>query len=248
MKDLTGKKFNSWLVLKEVDRDIRNKRVWECSCECGDIYNITQGNLTSNKSKMCRNCSLERRKELPKKEDHRLYSTWKSMKSRCNNPNVWCYYLYGGRGIKICDRWNNFDLFIEDMGDSFIEGLTLDRIDSNGNYCPENCRWATKEEQSNNKQDSLNLLFEGGYYTEAQLARKTGINRTTIQQRRRNGWTVEEMVYGKSSVEKYRNVEYNGIVYKSLKDIADAFNINRDTFRYRIRNGWALDEAINGKI
>jgi len=83
------------------------------------------------------------------------------------------------------------------MENSYEEGLTLDRKDSDGDYSPENCRWATKEEQSNNKQNSIKLLFEGEYYTEAQLARKTGVNRTTIQRRRNAKYSVEEMVYGK---------------------------------------------------
>lgn len=132
-----------------------------------------------------------------RKEDYRLYSTWKSMKARCNNPNVWCYHRYGGKGIKVCERWNDFLLFLEDMEESFQEGLTLDRKDSNGNYEPSNCRWADRETQMNNQEKCLSLLFEGEYYTEAQLARKTGVSRTTIQRRRNAGYSVEEMVYGK---------------------------------------------------
>ena len=135
-----------------------------------------------------------------KREDNRLYLTWKSMKNRCNNINNRSYNFYGGRGIKVCARWLDFDLFLEDMEGSFKEGLTLDRIDVNGDYCKENCRWATTEEQSNNKRNSLSLEFEGKIYTEAQLARYTGVSRTTIQARRNKGFSVEEMVYGRKRV------------------------------------------------
>lgn len=139
-----------------------------------------------------------------KRDEHRLYLTWKSMRSRCNNPNVWCYPRYGGRGIKVCERWNDFLLFLEDMESSFQEGLTLDRKDSNGDYSPENCRWADKETQMNNQEKCLSLLFEGELYTEAQLARKTGVSRTTIQTRRKAGYSVEEMVYGKNKKDESR--------------------------------------------
>jgi lambda repressor-like predicted transcriptional regulator len=167
------------------------------------------------------------------------------MRSRCNNPNVWCYYRYGGRNIKICDRWDDFLLFVEDMWESFEEGLTLDRIDTDGDYCPENCRWATKEEQSNNKIDSLSLYFEGQYYTEAQLARKTGVNRTTIQQRRNRGWTVEEMVYGKegSKNNKPLSLFFEGKEF-SLTDLSKYTGIDKSTLRYRLfKKNLNIEEA-----
>ena len=245
MKDLTGEKFNFWTVVAEVDRDTYTPRVRRCRCECGESYNITQGNLTSSKSRMCRDCSNLKKSELPKMEAHRLYSIWKNMRSRCNNPNRGCYHNYGGRGIKVCDRWGNFWLFVEDMHPTFSEGLSLDRIDVNGSYCPENCRWASVEEQSNNKRDSLKLLFEGEYYTEAQLARKTGVSRTTIQQRRKNGYTVDEMVYGKEGVGIFK-LEYDGKIY-SGKELADLVVVEANTLRYRVRQGWSMDEIVNGR-
>lgn len=197
MKDLTGKKFNSWLVIREVERDKHNKRVWECVCNCGDTYFISQQNLCSGKSKRCRNCYRDVLKNLPKREDHRLYSTWKSMLNRCLNKNNRNYKNYGGRGIEVCKEWLDFEKFIEDMMPTFREGLTLDRVDVNGNYNLDNCRWADINQQSNNKVNSLSILFEGEYYTEANLARKTGVKRTTIQSRRNKGYTPFEMVYGK---------------------------------------------------
>ena len=185
---------------------------------------------------------------MKNREEHRLYSTWKSMRTRCNNPNVWCFHRYGGKGIKVCERWNDFLLFLEDMENSFQEGLTLDRIDPNGDYCLENCRWADRETQMNNREGCLDILFEGVHYTEAQLARKFNISRTTLQTRRNSGWTTEEMIYGKESIESKKNIEYEGTVYASLEDIANTFKIKPGTFRWRIRNGWTLEEAIKGKL
>jgi hypothetical protein len=248
MKDLTNKIFNKWTVLKEVERNKSNKRMWFCKCVCGNTSTIIQENLTLNKSTQCRSCALtsKNKKQDFLREDHRLYSVWKNMKSRVNNPNRSHYHRYGGRGIKICERWNDFLLFLEDMEDSFEEGLTLDRIDNDGDYSPENCRWATQKEQNNNQEKSLHLLFEGHYYTESELSEKTGVKRTTIQQRRRRGYSVNEMVYGKKDSQAPKQVEYEGLVYNSLKDLAKAYHINPETFRYRIRNGWGLDNSIKG--
>lgn len=247
MKDLTGKVFNSWTVLEEGPRDIYGKRTWISKCKCGSIKVIAQGNLESLRTRMCRPCSLEARKLPEKMEDHRLYLTWKSMHSRCNNPNTASYKNYGSRGIKVCERWRSFYLFLEDMYPSYKEGLTLDRVDVDRGYSKDNCRWATVEEQSNNKRDSIKIEYKGKVYTEAQLDRAFNIKRTTMQRRRRAGWTVEELIFGKSNLESIRNITYQGKTYKSLKDIAEDFGIEAGTFRYRIRKGWPLQNAITGE-
>jgi hypothetical protein len=246
MKNLTGEIFNSWKVLEEDLNPVLNKRYWFCECLiCNVVYSVMQSNLTSYKTKMCRSCSLAKRKQSPKREDNPIYSIWKNMRSRCNNPNNQHYHSYGGRGIKICSEWDDFDQFVIDMGDNFSRELSLDRIDVNKGYSPENCRWATLEEQANNKRNSLKLFYRGEYYTEAQLAKATGVKRTTIQLRRSNGWSVEEMVNGKECLEKYRDITYKGTTYKSLEAVAKAFNIEPNTFRYRIRKGLTIEQAIN---
>lgn len=112
------------------------------------------------------------------KKHRQEYSSYTNMKSRCCNPNHTYYNNYGGRGIKICDRWlekpNGFNNFMEDMGSS--NGLTLDRIDPNGDYCPENCRWATRREQANNQRRKILFPFRGERLTISQWARKMGLS------------------------------------------------------------------------
>jgi len=247
MKDLINNTYGYWTVLSESSRSKSNKRMWKCLCKCGLTQDVNQSNLISGKSSKCRECSRELIRNSVKLADHRLYSTWKSMKNRCLNPNNATYSNYGGRGISVCDRWLSFNSFVEDMFPSFEEGLTLDRIDVNGNYEVGNCRWANTETQSNNKVNSLKLHFDGSFYTEAQLARKFGISRSTIQARRLKGWSVEEMIYGKDYFNRFKNIEVNGVVYNSLSSVAKDFGINPGTFRYRIRNGWSINEAIGGK-
>ena len=123
-----------------------------------------------------------------------IYKSWISAKARCNNPRDAGYKNYGGRGIKMCDQWvHSFENFLEDMGDRF-EGLTLERIDVNGDYCPENCRWATQKEQARNRRTNVFIEYSGQRLTCSQWAEKLGINKQTISERIKRGWPVEKVL------------------------------------------------------
>lgn len=201
MKDLAGKSYGLWLVLSEGPRDKANKRQWLCRCECGLEKLVNQGNLTSGKSKNCVNCK-EHYVKHGLAEKHRLYSTWKSMRSRCNNPNVSAYKYYGGKGIRVCTEWGDFQVFVDDMYPSFVEGLTLDRIDGNLGYSKENCKWSTIPEQNENQSTAVLVEYQGSFVNESVLAKLTGVPRTTIQARRLRGATTEEMIHGFGSIQK----------------------------------------------
>ena len=145
--DLSGKKFNMLTVLSEAGRS-KNKRVlWLCACDCG-VEKIVLGELvTSGGAKSC-GCLRGERHGMSGTPE---YILWGEIKTRCQNKNIKRYKDYGGRGIAMCERWSNsFASFYKDMG-ARPEGLTIDRIDNDGNYEPSNCRWATVEEQNVNK-------------------------------------------------------------------------------------------------
>ena len=192
--DLTSKTYGKWTVLNETDK-VNGQRMWSCKCTCGKVCTINHGNLTQRRSKSCLNCRKTHFNH-GLADKHILYSTWKSMNSRCNNPNVKHYYRYGGRGIKVCEKWKNFKVFIDDMFPTYQAGKTLDRVDNDKGYSKENCKWSTISEQNNNQAKCLKLEYNGNIYTEAELARYTGVSRTTIQTRRRKGASVEEMIHG----------------------------------------------------
>jgi hypothetical protein len=112
-----------------------------------------------------------------------IYRRWADMKTRCNNPNWKQYADYGGRGIKVCARWTSFANFLEDMGPTFAEGLTLDRINNDGNYAPGNCRWADRITQCNNTRRNRIVEFRGEKATLAQWCRRLGLPPKSIQRR-----------------------------------------------------------------
>jgi hypothetical protein len=126
------------------------------------------------------------------------YRAWSHMLSRCTNPTDKSYQYYGGRGISVCDRWISFKNFFEDMGKSPSVAHSIDRVDNDGNYVPENCRWATVKEQRRNKRDNRILVIDGERKTLAEWAEKFGVLYKTAHNRLRMGWSPREAVCGKA--------------------------------------------------
>lgn len=122
----------------------------------------------------------------------RIYKIWQNMKRRCDKPNYYQYHRYGGRGISYDTRWSKFENFYEDMRDTYQSHLTLDRIDGDGNYTKDNCRWATWSEQKINTKATHWITFRGVAKPLSYWAEEVGINRTTIMMRLKKGWSVDK--------------------------------------------------------
>jgi hypothetical protein len=168
----------------------------ECPC-CGKIYQLTEPALARKKGLGCSmTCS---RKLKPTKHGHAsrstrssTYSTWNGMKNRCNVESNFKYPAYGAKGIKICDRWNDFANFLSDMGEK-PEGMTLDRIDGTKGYSPENCRWATPYQQSHNIKTNKYLTINGISKQISEWSEESGISKFVIAYRYKAGWPHDKM-------------------------------------------------------
>jgi hypothetical protein len=144
-----GERFGSWTVLARVDGDNKGS-LFLCACDCGTTKSIRGSHLAREQTRACRKCSARGRNKKHGMTGTPVYQAWQNMKDRCCNPKNPGYADYGGRGIKVCDRWLAFLNFYADMGDR-PDGLSLDRIDPNGDYEPANCRWADNFVQQQNK-------------------------------------------------------------------------------------------------
>lgn len=144
-----GQKFGEWTVHYQVSKRY-NKNYYLCECACGTIEIIRGTNLKEGRSRGCNSCA----QTTHGMKYSSIYVRWANMRQRCMNPNSVGYKNYGGRGIKVCDRWKKFENFLEDMGEC-PEGLSIDRIDNDGDYESGNCRWATRIVQANNKSNNI---------------------------------------------------------------------------------------------
>lgn len=181
--DIAGNRYG---MLTAIERDISkpDKHYWVFRCDCGKVNSSSKSNVMRGEQKSC-GCN---KKEVARQQmtthglvRHALYETWAAMKKRCCNPNAQDYPNYGARGIKVCDRWiNNFDVFLSDMGER-PKGMTIDRIDNNKGYSPDNCRWATTKQQNSNRRGNRPVNIDGvDYPTIMEAHRKTGITRRKI--------------------------------------------------------------------
>lgn len=198
--EMVGRRFGRLTVMERADDLEPGRPRWLCRCDCGNEKVVRGISLRKGDTKSC-GC-LSRENALNKAAAHithgqsktRLYRIWFNMRKRCSNPSHPDYHRYGARGIQVCDEWNNsFEPFYEwSMANGYQDDLTIDRIDNNSNYSPDNCRWVNTEVQNNNTRRNHYVTFGGETLTIQQWSAKQGINKNTLHARLvKYGWSVE---------------------------------------------------------
>lgn len=218
---------------------------WFCRCDCGRSTVAYGQDLDRCKVKSCGCLNAERIMQHGM-SDTPVYAVWQAMLQRCENPKAQGYENYGGRGISVCEKWHTFEGFFKEMRNP-APGYSLDRIDNDGNYCKENCRWALTKQQANNKRKNRRIEFNGETKTLAEWADHVGIGWFTLRSRLDvYGWSVEKTLTTPSTLAVL--YEFRGRK-QTLRKWSDESGINLETLSARVRKlGWPIDRALTEAI
>ncbi len=213
--DMTGMEFGRLRVMSRAVNARNGNAQWRCQCQCGAIIVANGQNIRIGHTASC-GC-LQRQRAGDANATHGAtrggatpeYRIWVGIKTRCENQKSTSYRWYGARGIKICDRWaKSFEMFLCDMGKRPSTKHSIERKHADGDYCPENCKWATSAEQAANSRRNLRIEFNGRSQIEAHWCRELGLARGGVSRRLRNGWTLEIALT--SPVDTRRNIRWQG--------------------------------------
>ncbi len=257
--DLTGRSFGLWTVVSRAESPpgYSHLQHWLCRCACGKeavrrgsqmLYAERQGKVQS-----CQSCGTKQQVTHGKSKTPE-YKVWAAMLDRCRNPNHHAFARYGGRGITVDSAWESYEQFIADMGQRPSADHSLDRIDNDGNYSPNNCHWTTQRTQNRNQSRNVLLTFRGVTQSVMDWAEATGLSHAAITQRIKNlGWSVEEALTtpaGKAcnwrgtQHKDAAQYEFNG-KRQSLTQWAIDLGVPRSKLATRLKRGWTVERALS---
>ena len=196
--DLTGQTFGDLTAIKIAGMSAQGKTLWECQCSCGKNTVVDISKLRNGHTRSCGclkyKASFKHGYATRELHSKRLkeYGVWEAMRQRCQNSNNKAYKNYGGRGIQVCQRWNSFKLFLQDMGARPSSQHTLERIHNDQDYCPSNCKWATRKEQQRNRRGLHLLFFRGQLRCLVEISELCGVPYETLRYRIRKWGLVEK--------------------------------------------------------
>jgi len=202
-KSKIGKKFNNLTVIKYIGKDEKRGHIFECRCRCGSTKNMVWRNLSQGKILNC-GCTKYAAHRLRKTHglSHTtIYNVWQKMLSRCNNPSNKDYNYYGGRGISVCREWEILKNFYNwALNSGYLNDLELDRENNNGNYCPENCRWATRKQQALNMRTNIHVTINNETKVLVEWAEQFGLSYSSVHDRYHRGDRGEDLIRPKGTL------------------------------------------------
>lgn len=254
VNDFIGYKKGCIEVIGLGQKDEHGHTLFKVVCNtCGSIQYLKYGSIIRLKGLWCSNCKKKYNRKTQGESETRLYGVWKGMVARCTNNKHRSYKSYGGRGIKVCKEWlENYTAFRDwAISNNYNEdnilksgknSITIDRIDVNGDYCPENCRFVTNDIQYYNKRNTLQILYNGEMYTLKTLADMSGLSISTLKHRVQRGWSEDRLL--ESCNKNSYKYEYNGNNY-SLSELSKISGIPRSTLYRRImEKGWDIKKSV----
>lgn len=199
-RDIKNEKFGNLTALNFEYRDDKHNHYWKFRCDCGTEIIVRKNSVTSGNTTKCKECSIKARSEKNKTHGFcktRLYREWAGIIQRCENKSSTSYNRYGALGVSVCKEWHKFENFLEwSIANGYSDKLTIDRIDSTGNYEPNNCRWVGNLEQANNKSTNVFITILGETHTIAEWARIYRMQYHTLYDRVKKGWNENELFKG----------------------------------------------------
>lgn len=242
-----NKKYGRLTLINKTNETKNKRTLYLFKCDCGNFKKVPLSYVTSGDTTSCGCLYKETRKGKFKhglKQTHKkIYATWTGLRDRCNNSNNKYYNDYGGRGIKVCERWNNFINFLEDMGSppDNVNRWSIDRINVNGDYEPLNCRWATDNEQANNRTNTKYIIYKNIKYTIRDFCKNFNLDYKLVYSRVFSGIRNPELLL-------INKKEPLSITYQeetlTIKDWCIKLNIKPNTFHSRVYKGFTNEETL----
>lgn len=250
IENLTGMVFGRLTVIERADDHIcpsgQHIRQWKCRCSCGNTTIVSSRNLKTGNTASC-GCKSTERKTKHNLWNSRIYKIYYGMKARCYSSATPNYNDYGGRGIKICDEWKDdfMSFYNWSMANGYSDELSIDRIDVDGDYSPENCRWVDKIVQANNCRNTYYVTYKGVTKPISDWCRELGLKHSVVSSRLRSGWDVNDAFEQPSEI-NHRNelVTYRG-ESKLISDWCAELGLQLKTVYSRLEKGWTIEQALS---
>ena len=236
--NMVGEVYSKLTVIEKVESGKRGSR-WKCICECGNEKIVYRADLVTRHQLSC-GCLKWKGKPTHGLFGTSIYNCYRNMLRRCDDPKNNSYKDYGDRGITYCEKWLTIDGFLDDMLPTYVDGLTLERKDVNGNYCKDNCCWVDRKSQAYNRRSNHIIEVNDEKMTIAQAAEKYGVNNSNLKRRLLGGWGIEKALDFKYEKEM---ITFNDTT-KTIAEFAEERGMTYHHLKKRLMRGWSVERAI----